>query len=1043
MKMHHYISALWAAICLMAVTLSACADHDYQDQPGGGGSDEVTTVQISLNVVLPSMSKSRATYELGDTYENTVNMADNDFRLLLFTSDTKTLVCNFDPQTVSYQLSTMQSYKVCTISAEVDKELTTYRDLRLVMLANWGDYPTLTIGSTTIDDLVGYAAANGAVSTDATTTFAASNQLVASSTNYIPLYGVRECNNINWVADSRTWLGNLWLLRAVAKIEVRSANGIPPIESVELTRYNAQGTCAPRGVYSESDYVGGIDRYKPVNYVTLPGGVNDTQAKNYLMARADVDDDAFVVYVPEYQILSDYAKPQQPRADMPVLNVKFQGVDKVYQVEFKYYTEASASDNEAHKGDYFDIRRNFIYRYSLRLTDASLEWDVDVLPYTSVELKPNFGLLLAQISLNKYVSRLYIDLNGPTRSQEVLTAYNENNKPFAASNIVWRLSETITNHVCTIEENTDGTCTVKPIDKTTGRDIVEAVIRDKNGFEVIAECIVEVTERHLGLEKAFLGLIPYDVLPQYSSGSFRVNIVAERDANSKISWELLDDNDAPLPDDLSDLVTVTAEGDGGSFENGDFINEKNVTIHVNANALSKFGDAHLWVYYDGPDPEHLDDPTKRRTYSTYCDIDVSNVSMTVYPTVLNMTAGQESSVTARTAPIFSDYIPTLKFESLNENVVTVDSNGLVHAISQGTTKIKVTSPDDLLNWIEPEYVDVNVVPDNLVLVRYDGTHADYIELLKGEELQLKAMSHGIDVSSQTTWSIVEQSLDQNSTFVTVNNGVVKAVSAGTRTIKASYTVDGQTFTETCIVSVANQRKVKIDEFPKSVSKFASVPMHAYVYPDSRPYDQRHYDVTWTSSDPSIIAFDDKDDPSLAVAKSSGSATITATVVYGSETLTSEALQIHVFDPDEEEVETEVHLYIYDAGGKKVKEITTEYVYYPGYETGQGGWNDDTVNVGEEELFDIIKMPLGQTWTARIEITPPPVDNPAFTWKKTRRYEGHGDRINITPSPDGKSCQIYSRDDVGDIPSRYNEVHLEFSYEGKVYTRRFCVYTTNQ
>lgn len=1031
MKIHHYISALWAAILVLVVSMTACSDHDFGGKPGNGsgsGNDgDAATMQIGINVVLPYMGSSRATYELGDTYENTVNLAGKDYRLLLFTSDTKTLVCNFDPMNVQYKLSNSLSYRVCTIYADVDEDITSHRELRLVMLANWGDYPDLKIGRTTIDDLAGYAAATGAVSTDAATTFAASGQLVAADGKYIPLFGVKECKNINWVSGTHTWLGDLWLLRSVAKIEVKSIDNLPPIESVELTRYNAQGTCAPRGVYSENAYVAALDQYKPANYVTLPGGKNDAQAKNYRLSTVDGDGKTFAVYVPEYRILSDYAKPQQPMADMPVLNVKFKGVDQIYQVEFKYYNDESASDNDANKGDYFDIRRNYIYRYNLRLTGSGLEWDVDVLPYSSVELNPNFGLLLSNVTLNKYVCKLYIDPNAETRSQDMLIAYDENNDKLTARTVSWRHSETITNHVCNLHTNPDGSCTVKPIPNTMGRDIVDAVIIDKNGFEVIAECIIEVTERHLGLEKTFLGLIPYDILPNYSAGSFRVNIVAERDDNSKLSWKLLDAKDMPLAADMADLVTVTAEGDGGHLDSGDLVSEKNITIHVQANGQSKMGDAHLWLYYEGPDPDHLDDPSKRRTYSTYCDIVVSNVSLTVYPTILNMTVGQQSSVTARTAPVFSDYIPALSFESLDTDVVTVDSNGLVTAVGQGTTRIKVSSPDDLLNWIEPEYVDVSVIPDDLILTRYDGSYAEHVELLSGEKIQLKAMSYGVDVSKIVTWDIVDDP------FVTIENGVVTGTMAGTSTVRATYTVGGQTYSETCIVVVAAARKLVIEDFPKGVSVHASVPMRGYVFPDSIPYDSRNYSITWSSNKPNIIAFDDKNDKSLAVAKSPGNATITATTTYNGNDLTATA-DIDVLGHDQD-LNPEFHLYILDATGNRVKEIHTEYAYYPGYETGQGGWNDAT---DVRDKFDKVEIPSGQTWTAVIDFSQPDLNVPTSAWSKSKRFSGYDDRISITPASDGKSCKIKALP-VTTANTRYNEVNLSFEYNGQTYSRRFCVF----
>ncbi|MDE7408884.1 MAG: hypothetical protein K2N09_02560, partial [Muribaculaceae bacterium] len=145
MKINHYISALLAAICMMMAGMTSCSDHI--DGPGLGGNDgDDATMQISINVVLPTMNDTRAVYERGDKYENTVNLAGGDYRLLLFRSDTRTLVCNIDPAKVKYTLFNTQDYSICEITADVDKDIRSYSGLSVVMLANWGDYPDMTVG---------------------------------------------------------------------------------------------------------------------------------------------------------------------------------------------------------------------------------------------------------------------------------------------------------------------------------------------------------------------------------------------------------------------------------------------------------------------------------------------------------------------------------------------------------------------------------------------------------------------------------------------------------------------------------------------------------------------------------------------------------------------------------------------------------------------------------------------------------------------------------------------------------------------------------
>lgn len=324
----------------------------------------------------------------------------------------------------------------------------------------------------------------------------------------------------------------------------------------------------------------------------------------------------------------------------------------------------------------------------------------------------------------------------------------------------------------------------------------------------------------------------------------------------------------------------------------------------------------------------------------------------------------------------------------------------------------------------PQYVEVTVAPDNLVLMREDGvTEAIHIELLKGESVQLKAMSNGKDVSTTAKWDIIDAK------FVSVVNGKVTALDkAGTSTVRATYTVGGVTYTEKCIVEVATERVLMIQEYPRGITANASVPMKAYVYPDSRPQEQRTLDVLWKSSNTSVIAFDDPVDKSLAVAKAGGTADITATATYNGKTLTATSpITVFNYGPEPEGGVT-MKLKLYNASGAFVKEITTEFKEYA---------ND--VNVGGDNKFDRITIPPGQTWTAVVEFNTP-VPTSSGNWSKYKRFSYHKERINITPSTDGKSCKITTINIGDEITTRYNEVYFKVEYNGKLYSRAFCVYT---
>ena len=1043
MKLHHYISVLLTAICLMVASLTACSDADHLgDAVSGTIVESSDSILLGFDVMLPYIGGSRATYEEGvSDYENTVNHRGNDYRILLFSYETNTLLCDFNLNDIvlsenqtSLANPTYRSYR---IYVTVGKELTSNNNLKLVMLANWGQYPQLNVGETTIDDLAGYAVQAGTVSTDDATTFMASGQLVATDGKYIPMFGVKECTDINWVNMDLSWFGELWLLRAVAKIEVSAAEGSPELESVTLTRYNTLGTCAPKEVYTQSDYVTDDSNYKSADYLTLPGGKNSAAEGTY-MIQPD-DEGVFTVYVPEYQIIKCQSRPKEPIEDYARLKVKFKGSTNDYYVDFKYYNSSAAIDN-ATVGDFFDIKRNYCYRYTVSLSKVDPDVEVEVLPYRAVELKPDFGLKLPDITLSKYAVYLYCDSVAATSSYDTILAYDENGEKIKAADIEWTLGTDDANSICTISKTADGDCLIIPKPTLRGRDIITATIKDRNGLSVTAECVVEVTYRHLGLDKTFLGLTPQGVVKSSNSSSFTAFIVAESSDDDYIQWELLDTDDK-TPSTLDVSVKVLADSE--NVEWGGIVGPKHVEVQVTSGHQTST--AHLWIHYYAPSP---DNPNTKTKYSTYCEILVEPINLTCYPSVAMVTVGQQTSFSTRVTPRFSDYIPTVKYRVSDESIATVDDNGLVTGIAKGNVDVIAYNDTDFSEIIT-DTVKIVVAPDSLVLIRTDyNVVADYVELLRGESVTIKAESCGVDISDKVTWSIDEQDSDSQQKFISYSNGVVtaKVDKEGTCTLKATYTVGDNTYSAKCIFVVANKRKVIINQYPFSVTSDAEIPMQAYIFPDIRPKDMRNGKVTWTSSNPSVIAFDSPNGTNYAVAKAPGLATLTANIEYiaGITVEPASTTPIEVRGSVPIEI-TEFHLYIYNENGEFVQEITSIDQNY-----------STDINVGEEKYFDIVNIPKGKTWTAKVECKPGNISLPSNSWSKYKRFQFHGDRISLsTDTSDGSVCRISAiippeNTEIVDTANgpfdasntRYNEVIFKFEYNGVEYSRRFCVYSPN-
>lgn len=370
------------AICLTVFALPfmvACS----QEEPLPSESERDIQAFFTLDLGDAAYEFSRATpsdgeYETGSGLENFIDLPNWDFRCYLFDKDNR-LVSPLNVVSI-FSLEEKKYMIRLRLNDTDDIKNALTNGCRFMFLANWGEYPD-PIPGMTVKELCESSSAMFDFSQQKTS---------LSDNNLIPMYGIKEFEN--GVEDYKNGksisdIGTLHLLRAYAKIDVdvRFENFMdaPSVISVSLTHSNDKGYKAPANVTSQNQYVTGSwhTDYTPVN---IPSSASDIQ----LTLTKDDKTGHYIAYVPEYRNVDGQKNPLDSRARIKI-NFTFAGIKKEGYVDFCY------SDNPptgVTPGQHFDIARNNWYKYNITVRGKDLYWTVDVIPFTSVELKPDYGL---------------------------------------------------------------------------------------------------------------------------------------------------------------------------------------------------------------------------------------------------------------------------------------------------------------------------------------------------------------------------------------------------------------------------------------------------------------------------------------------------------------------------------------------------------------------------------------------------------------------------------------------------------------------------
>lgn len=370
-------AVLTIAVGMVLLTLHGCGGGG--DDPAPLPGDGAETVQIGFRMrlfneynasrsALPSDYDDPSKYEQGTGFENYICIDGNDFCFILFDGKGKyvqiltALSIELSPSGLDYTDYTV----LCAALGNPGPEF------RIVVLANWGagNYPAaseLVKGVTTIDDVCSAAKSVYSYSPSADAPFA------PSAATPIPMYGVKTCA-VTLLPDIRNDIGVIYLLRAMAKIEVRcNPNNDPALEleSVKMDGYNTRGFCAPVGMTDNTGYVSSTH---------IPESVAEAGAM--LDFTVSPDRQKAVIYVPEYR---NTPAPSGALSPAPCrLIVTFaDNTERQFTIRFATYTDGVPTDES------LDVLRNVLYRFTV---SKSEQFEVTLKPYGVVDLNPDFGL---------------------------------------------------------------------------------------------------------------------------------------------------------------------------------------------------------------------------------------------------------------------------------------------------------------------------------------------------------------------------------------------------------------------------------------------------------------------------------------------------------------------------------------------------------------------------------------------------------------------------------------------------------------------------
>lgn len=339
----HTVFGLMAALMMMVSATACIMDNE---EPGANNGDD-GLMMVSFRVVTPNQSaasRSDNPTSWEDAYESANG---SDFDNLLLRDRFKVIITDADCNKVA------DVDNLYCATSTTDAGATTYDFVGIIADADFDAVKALTAGKLHI-------IANTAADLVDEATFTLSGQ-PGDSFNAIPMWGVHTVDFSGMTKGQRFDAGEVWLLRAMAKVEIQLStdddNIITALTDATLPGINTTGALLPTAW-------GSTDETKKLTYKE---SFRPCQSTTTDALTADVSQDKKIVfYLPECYNTDD-------KNDL-VISVTYTTKDgkNTGELRFRDYTDGEAT------GAPYNIVRNHLYRYTVKATENSKPINITV-----------------------------------------------------------------------------------------------------------------------------------------------------------------------------------------------------------------------------------------------------------------------------------------------------------------------------------------------------------------------------------------------------------------------------------------------------------------------------------------------------------------------------------------------------------------------------------------------------------------------------------------------------------------------------------------